>query len=446
MDEIGQEDELIAQFAGVASVPGSEVRLLARLMACAMALTERLLSDLSRLTYKQARQYLAANNWDLPAALTEFYTAQEEAGVEHEQDENQPSYEEEEEEEEATPVASNMPSGGRRLGDGPSDPQPIPTSASSRPSQPQQKPAPQKKFATLGDFNPDSHDHDDEDDDDDDSKQDLFAGGEKSGLAVHNPDEIRKKIIKKAMKNGKPLSADVPKPQPSHFTGSARTLGGDETPSQVIETPQQPQTSRPATRVDRVLHFWNDGFSVDDGDLYRSDDPRNAEILNGIRQGRAPLSIMNVMPGQEVDVEIKQHQEDYVRPKKKYIPFGGQGNRLGSPTPGAPSMPGSFESVVTPNAPVATSSGPPEVSVDDSQPIVSLQIRLGSGSRLPARFNITHTIGDVYSFVAAASPESQNREWVLQTTFPSNELTDHAKALGDMPEFKRGGVVVQKWK
>jgi UBX domain-containing protein 1 len=69
-----------------------------------------------------------------------------------------------------------------------------------------------------------------------------------------------------------------------------------------------------------------------------------------------------------------------------------------------------------------------------------------SGTRLPARFNTTHTIGDVYEFVATASPESQNREWVLQTTFPSTELTDHAKILGEMPEFKRGGVVVQKWK
>jgi UBX domain-containing protein 1 len=262
---------------------------------------------------------------------------------------------------------------------------------------------------------------------------------------VQNPDDIKKKILEKAMKSGKPVPKEDPKPRPSHFTGSARTLGGDDAPSQVIEPPSVPQTSRRGERVDRVLHFWNDGFSVDDGDLYRSDDPRNAEILNGIRQGRAPLSIMNVMPGQEVDVEIKQHQENYVRPKKKYVPFGGHGNRLGSPTPGAPSMPGSFTTTTAPSAPPTTTE-PPEVNVDDSQPTINLQIRLGSGTRLPARFNASHTIGDVYSFVAAASPDSQYREWVLQTTFPSTELTDHTKALGDMPEFKRGGVVVQKWK
>jgi UBX domain-containing protein 1 len=179
---------------------------------------------------------------------------------------------------------------------------------------------------------------------------------------------------------------------------------------------------------------------VDDGDLYRSDDPRNAEILDGIRQGRAPLSIMNVQPGQEVDVEIKQHEEKYVKPKPKYKPFAGQGQRLGSPTPG----------VTTPTPPPAPAAGqtntePAKPDVDESQPIITLQIRLGDGTRLTSRFNTTHTIGDVYQFVSAASPDSQSRPWVLMTTFPSKELTDKAAVLGDLAEFKRGGVVVQKW-
>ena len=52
---------------------------------------------------------------------------------------------------------------------------------------------------------------------------------------------------------------------------------------------------------------------------------------------------------------------------------------------------------------------------------------------------------DVYSFVTASSPESRTRTWVLMTTFPSKELKDKSQVLGDMAEFKRGGVVVQKW-
>jgi UBX domain-containing protein 1 len=90
---------------------------------------------------------------------------------------------------------------GRTL-DGRIVPQPIPTTSStgitsgSRSSQPARK-----KFATLGDLGGGGahagHGHED-DDSDDDEDQDFFAGGEKSGLAVQNPDELKRKILEKA--------------------------------------------------------------------------------------------------------------------------------------------------------------------------------------------------------------------------------------------------------
>lgn len=209
----------------------------------------------------------------------------------------------------------------------------------------------------------------------------------------------------------------------------------------MIENPSAPGPKRPQ-RVQRTLHFWSDGFSVDDGELYRTDDPRNAEILEGIRQGRAPLAIMNVEGGQEVDVELKQHDEKYVQPKPKYKPFAGTGQRLGSPTPGVPAAASSASAP----APAPAAEQKPSHEVDESQPTVTLQVRLGDGTRLTSRFNTTATIGDVYSFVSAASPSSRDRDWALMTTFPSKELTDRDQALGDLAEFKRGGVVVQKWK
>ena len=201
-------------------------------------------------------------------------------------------------------------------------------------------------------------------------------------------------------------------------------------------------------RLKRVLHFWEDGFSVDDGPLYRSDDPANADALRMIREGSAPLGIMNVERSQEVDVQLQPHSEKYQQPKKKYKPFSGGGQRLGSLTPGPGSGP--EESKPTPatlaSASITpTDSGAPVVHVHDSEPTVSLQIRLGDGTRLVSRFNVTHTIGDVYSFVAAATASSEERAWVLMTTFPSKELQDKAQALGDLAEFRRGGVVVQKW-
>lgn len=279
------------------------------------------------------------------------------------------------------------------------------------------------------------------DDSDDDEQHDLFAGGEKSGLAVQNPDDLKKRILEKAQKAGPPPK-DIAPPKKSYFTGSARTLGGDDAPSREIPAPPQPRGR--AERVERTLHFWQDGFSVDDGDLYRIDDPRNAEILNLIRQGRAPLNIMNVQPGQEVDVEIKQHDEKYVKPKKKFRPFDGSGHRLGSPTPGIQSMPGTFAAEpATPAAASTSTSTSPTVAIDESKPTVTLRISLGSGTRLTSRFNTTQTIGDVYDFVRRAEPSG--RDFVLQTTIPITELTDKTKVLGDMPEFKRGGAVIQKY-
>ena len=223
------------------------------------------------------------------------------------------------------------------------------------------------------------------------------------------------------------------------------TLGGDDAPSRHIPDPNANQPA-PQPRAHRELLLWRDGFSVDDGPLFRYDDPANARTLEMINTGHAPLHILNVEHGQEVDVEVHAHKdEDYKQPKKKYVPFGGSGQRLGSPTPGATtSAAPPAASASTTAASASTGPAQPSVDVDTSAPTVTLQIRLGDGTRMQSRFNTTHTVGDVYSFVDRAS--THGRAYALMTTFPSKELTDKAQVLGDMAEFKRGGVVVQKWK
>ncbi|EXJ60802.1 hypothetical protein A1O7_04955 [Cladophialophora yegresii CBS 114405] len=388
---------------------------------------------------RQAQQFMSASDWDLETAVANYYAAQEDHAEDNQDDSD---YVDEDYPESSNPAqaqpARSAHGAGRRLGDVPSDSQlapSVPTSSSSS-SRPRNHPSTQKKFATLGDVSAGNGNGDDSEDDD---KQDLFAGGEKSGLAVQNPDDLRKRILEKAQKRGPVPKDDAPKK--SHFTGSARTLGGDDAPSR--EIPAAPQPRGRTERVERVLHFWQDGFSIDDGDLFRFDDPRNAEILNSIRQGRAPLNIMNVQPGQEVDVEIKQHEEKYVKPKQKYKPFGGSGQRLGSPTPGVPSMPGAFTSETPAPVPASTAAATPTTEVDESKPTVTLRISLGSGTRLTSRFNTDQTIGDVYDFVGRAEPGG--REFVLQTTFPTTDLTDKTKVLGEMADFKRGGAVVQRY-
>ncbi|MCJ1385782.1 hypothetical protein MMC17_008906 [Xylographa soralifera] len=393
-------------------------------------------------TPSEAQHFLGNNEWDPSLAVTEYYTTLEEAGGAGE-----PEGSTDDAENDSGAASGNS---GRTL-DGRIVPQAIPTVSSQPPdTASSSKQPPKKKFATLGDLSGGGtgghagHGHDD-DDDDDDEDQDFFAGGEKSALAVQNPDDLKRKIIEKARRGGQ-RPADEPPKSSTRFTGTARTLGSDDTPSQVIEDPSA-KSPKPAVKVERRLHFWADGFSVDDGPLYRSDDPANAGILAMIKSGRAPLEIMNVQQHQEVEVKVDQHQENYVAPKQKYKAFGGGGQRLGSPTPGPgtrASEPATTSAIPTPTA---TSSQPAAsaMDIDESQPTISIQIRLGDGTRLVSRFNTSHTIGDVYSFVQASSPSSQNRPWVLMTTFPSKELSDKAQVLGDLSDFKRGGVVVQKW-
>jgi len=96
---------------------------------------------------------------------------------------------------------------------GPSTAQPSapPTTSSSSDIPSASGSAPKKTFATLGDFKGGAgpshagHGHDDDDDDEDyepedDDNQNLYAGGEKSGLAVENPDDLKKKILERAKK------------------------------------------------------------------------------------------------------------------------------------------------------------------------------------------------------------------------------------------------------
>ncbi|KAL8766058.1 MAG: hypothetical protein Q9194_006379 [Teloschistes cf. exilis] len=170
-------------------------------------------SDLTGVAPSEARQYLEANEWDLGAAAAEYYTSLEEATNEAQPPTGSlPNIVGAFPEAEASPIAPPPAySGGRTLG-GASVPQPIPTSSSmADQSSSSSRAAPKKKFATLGDLSGGSgagqgghgHDHD-SDDSDEDSKQNLFAGGGKSGLAVKNPNQntesLKKKILERARK------------------------------------------------------------------------------------------------------------------------------------------------------------------------------------------------------------------------------------------------------
>lgn len=364
-----------------------------------------------------AQSALTAAEWDIEAAISLYYAASD----------GQP---EEPDEPEETTVPAPTPQPPRA--------QPAASSSSSR------APKNNSKLRTLRDLQSSAND----DDEDEEKDQDMFAGGEKSGLAVQNPgsgptDHFRN-ILNQARQNRDRPSApeEEEAARPSHFTGRAQTLGGDDAPSRVVEDPTARRGPPRLERITRTLHLWVDGVSVDDGPLFRFDDPANRHIMDQINRGQAPLSLLDVQPNQEVDLNLEPHKDqEYVQPKKKYKAFSGSGQRLGSPVPGvAASQPPPQPSLQHAAAP---SSSTPTVQVDEAAPVLSLQIRLGDGSRLTSKFNTSHTIGDVYDFVDASS--ASQRAYVLATTFPTQEMSDRAQILGDLKGFQKGGVLVQKF-
>ncbi|EFX02062.1 cdc48-dependent protein degradation adaptor protein [Grosmannia clavigera kw1407] len=429
---------------------------------------------------QEAAHHLAAADWDNNVAVAAFFQR-----LEAEEGQNEPS---------ATPAAP-APAEPAYTGPRTLDGRPAPSSimpgggSSSQSSKASTKRAQKKKgVMTLSSLKGggSGHDHEDEDEEEDEEDEttgrgDLFAGGEKSGLAVQDPNagghandaqKMIRDILAKAKANTPRTAhntADGPaEASSSRSWGSGQTLGGEGQESRSVpDSSGRSATAAVAAAAaaagsaspsgagageavqERMLHIWQDGFSIDDGPLHRFDDPANAADLQMIRQGRAPLHLMNVQLGQPVDVKLHQHEEKWHQPPRVYRPFSGEGRRLGSPVPGAASAPISTATIATTTTTATTTTAQSSTAApaaDASQPTVMIRVALPDGTRLPARFNTTQTIGDVYAFVERALPAAQTagRSWVL-ATFPSMEHTDRSLVLGETAEFKRGGAAMVKW-
>jgi UBX domain-containing protein 1 len=282
------------------------------------------------------------------------------------------------------------------------------------------------------------HAHDD-DDGDHAEPQNFFAGGERSGLSVQNPDtvprgsnNIVRDILKKASHNPEPSSAPGSS-RSGAFRGAGHTLGSEDIPSSLIPDPDA--TSEPAEDEEvaiRNITFWRDGFSVEDGPLLRYDDPENRNLLNEINTGHAPPAILNVRVGQPVELRVARRiTEEYTpAPVRPLGPFEGQGNRLGSTAPAVaprPSIPGAYPGESS-TAPVAAQTQP-SFEVDQSLPTTSIQVRLADGTRLVCRMNLTHTVGDIRNFINASRPGAADAAYTIQTIFPNRVLDDDAATI-----------------
>jgi len=320
------------------------------------------------------------------------------------------------------------------------------------------------------------HDDDDDDEDDDDTvpreAESWFAGGERSGLSIENPDSARRipggdmvrDLLRRAAAAGPPRGVPGSSRQPGVFSGGGHTLGSDDVESSFIPDPNAPppDVAPDDTPAVRHLTFWRDGFSVEDGPLMRYDDPANEQILGDINSGRAPPQILNVLPGQPVELRVaKRLADNYVLPKHAVSAFAGEGMRLGAVVPdfaptaaggSASGMPGAFPSRAATTSAAGSSSGAnvlerePMITrfeVDQTLPTTSVQIRLADGTRIVCRMNLTHTVQDIRNFINASRPENISRPYTIGTTFPNKTLDDSAATIEGAGLLN--SVVVQRW-
>lgn len=246
------------------------------------------------------------------------------------------------------------------------------------------------------------------DEDKDDSSNEYFSGGKESGVAVQG-----------GSGRGGPSAEDLFSQLRNSDAANANPIP-DEDSSEVKSI---------------TLTIWQGSvFSVDDGETEivprdPNSDPVARQIMSELINGRVPAEFRQRY-GDKVDVNVENRNTDKFEVKKRPLKaFSGGGRRLGDVVPQIQGA-GVVSSLASSAGPAPVEENKPaEVKVDESQPITKVQVRLGDGTRLVARFNPTQTVSDLREFVARASPVQ--REFVLMTTFPKKVLEDDNQTLED---------------
>ncbi|TKS77023.1 NSFL1 cofactor p47 p97 cofactor p47 [Collichthys lucidus] len=272
---------------------------------------------------------------------------------------------------------------------------------------------------------------------DEEEGQKFFAGGsERSGQQIVGPpkkkssNEVVEDLFKGAREHGAvPLDRPGRGPgEPSKaraFIGGGYRLGAaPEEESAYVAGERSASNSQQDVHV--VLKLWKTGFSLDNGELRNYNDPGNANFLEAIRRGEIPLELRQRSRGGQVNLDMEDHRdEDFSKPKVAFKAFGGEGQKLGSATPELITVPAASQQDQAANEAQAGAS----VTLNPSQPITNIQIRLADGGRLVQKFNHTHRVSDLRQFVVAARPAMAAREFILMTTFPNMELSDESQTL-----------------
>ena len=197
---------------------------------------------------------------------------------------------------------------------------------------------------------------------------DYYAGGEKSGLAVSDPEV--ESIVQKAKDH--------------------------------VSSVEQRENE-----IDIAVTLYANGFTVDDGPLRDYKSPDGAQFMAELNQNRVPRELHSRTQGRPVGIKLSdRREEEFIPPPPpKYVAFGGEGQSLNSSSSVA-------------GAPVNTQADGP--AYDPSQPTASVQIRFHTGQRKTVTVNLSTRVVALYEYVMVAAPV--NGSFELIAGFPPRAL------------------------
>ncbi|KXN71652.1 hypothetical protein CONCODRAFT_78224 [Conidiobolus coronatus NRRL 28638] len=348
--------------------------------------------SLTNSSTETAEFYLNATNYDIDAAVEQYYTSQAEDPTS--------------EDIHSDLVDSQEPQASSSQGFFDQS-----TSQTSKPA---------SRFRSLADLNS-------ENEDEEKKGQNVYTGGEKSGTMVNLPPDFNPEtgnlldsILKQATENAANMPERAAGNSPPRFQGHGYRLDAPSAPQQP-STSQSSQPSENNEPVERSLTVYRNGILFGEDRFLPYGTEEATKLLQSIESGVAPRELMGVSPGQHVDLKLSQKtDEDYTPPKLPMKSFSGQGQRLGSPLPTVASS----SSAPKP----ASNSQNVTHEVDPSLPQTSIQFRLMDGTRKVVKFNHSNTVGDLRGFLSSSTPDIS---FTINTQFPNRVLEDDSQTLTD---------------
>ncbi|CAD8160810.1 unnamed protein product [Paramecium pentaurelia] len=169
-----------------------------------------------------------------------------------------------------------------------------------------------------------------------------YAGGEKSGLSIQNPDDYDE-LINKAKQGGT-------KPD------------GDEDPKEWCK-----------------ITLWNNGFQINDGEFKDLNDPENKKFIAELKQSQVPTALRAKYPkGLSVKLEDRKTEKYVPPPPPKYVEFSGSGVSLGQ------------QQFVQQQQQVKVDlSKQGQIQIDPNQPTTNIMVRLSTGNTITLTVNTT---------------------------------------------------------